>query len=155
MVDYQVEVDLLEWGSIDSYLNFTRARGSVGKSTAVGEPVEQRTYETLVLRDRFLRGACPEKKREEKRDAWLENGPVRFPEDRCKYRPSLGNEMRDKSNDPHSSTTPTKPSHLKESICGWPGITGAPEGVLRNPLRRLPADSCAWRLVYSLTSGIS
>src|SRR5438309_6559431 len=52
--DYQVEVDLFEWGSIDSYLNFTRAQGRSGKSSAAGGPVEQRTYQTLVLRDRFI-----------------------------------------------------------------------------------------------------
>src|SRR5882762_778188 len=54
VVDYQVEVDFFESGLIDSYLNFTEARGPSGKGPAAGEPVEQRTYETLVLRDGFV-----------------------------------------------------------------------------------------------------
>ena len=53
-VDYQVEVDLFEWGSINSFLNFTRARGPRGKSVPVDEPVERQTYESLILTDKFL-----------------------------------------------------------------------------------------------------
>ena len=54
-VDYQVEVDLFEWGSINSFLNFTRARAPRGKSVAVNQPVEQQTYDSLVLTDRFVK----------------------------------------------------------------------------------------------------
>lgn len=55
LVDYQVEVDLFEWGSINSFLNFTRARGPRAKNVAVDEPVERQTYESIVLTDRFLK----------------------------------------------------------------------------------------------------
>ena len=51
---YEVEVDYLEWGSINSFLNFRRSRGLRGASPAAGQPVERRTYETLYLTDRFL-----------------------------------------------------------------------------------------------------
>jgi len=53
-VDYQVEVDYFDWGSINSFLNFARARGPRGAAPAAGEPVERRTYQTLYLTDRFL-----------------------------------------------------------------------------------------------------
>jgi len=54
-VDYQVEVDYFEWGSIDSFLNFTAARRPQGETYVFGEPVERRTYETLVLTDKFVK----------------------------------------------------------------------------------------------------
>ncbi len=56
-VDYQVEVDYFECGSIDSFLNFTRARGPHGENSAAGEPVERRTYETLVLTEKFVKSS--------------------------------------------------------------------------------------------------
>jgi hypothetical protein len=56
-VDYQVEVDCFEWGSIDSFLNFTRARGPSGKTSVAGEPVVRRTYETLFLTDKFVKSS--------------------------------------------------------------------------------------------------
>ncbi len=51
----QIEVDYSEWGSINSFLNFKRARDPEGKKPAAGEPFEQRTYQTLYLTDRFLK----------------------------------------------------------------------------------------------------
>lgn len=54
-VDYQVEVDYFEWGSIDPFLNFKRARGPRGERPAEGEPVEQRMYETVYLSDRLVK----------------------------------------------------------------------------------------------------
>jgi hypothetical protein len=53
VVDYVVEVDLFEWGSIGPYFTFTRARSQRG-DLVPGAPVETRTYEPLVLRDRFV-----------------------------------------------------------------------------------------------------
>jgi hypothetical protein len=54
-VDYQIEVDLFEWGSINSFLNFTRTRGPRSNSATGDQPVERRTYENLVLTDRFVK----------------------------------------------------------------------------------------------------
>lgn len=54
-VDYEVEVDYFEWGSIDSFLNFTRAQGPRGETPVADEPVERRTYQSLVLSDKFVK----------------------------------------------------------------------------------------------------
>jgi hypothetical protein len=64
VVDYQVEVDYFEWGSIDSFLNFRRARGPGGQTSVAGEPVEQQTYETLVLTDKFAESTRSGEKQE-------------------------------------------------------------------------------------------
>jgi hypothetical protein len=65
-LDYQVEVDFFEWGSIDSFLNFTKARGLGGNSATPGGPVERRTYQTLVLRNTFLKETPSGEEKEEK-----------------------------------------------------------------------------------------
>ncbi len=64
----QIEVDFFEWGSIDYFLHFARVRGPRGETAAAGEPVEQRTYETLYLSDRFLKRS-PSGQEEEKKGA--------------------------------------------------------------------------------------
>jgi len=100
VVDYQVEVDFFEWGSIDSYLNFTRAQGPSGKSSAAGGPVEQRTYQTLVLRDRFIQ-RDPSGKEVEKKGT-LGWRIALFASPRIDVNAALRwvGEMREKSNDP-------------------------------------------------------
>jgi hypothetical protein len=52
VVDYQVEVDFFEWGSIDSYLNFTRAQDPSGTSSAAGGPVGERYVKHRVQESR-------------------------------------------------------------------------------------------------------
>jgi hypothetical protein len=46
-VSYGVDVDTFEWGSINSFLRFVKAR-------ATGEPVERKVGETVFLTDRFV-----------------------------------------------------------------------------------------------------
>jgi hypothetical protein len=99
-VDYQVEVDFFEWGSIDYFLNFAEARGPRGESAAAGEPVEQRTYETLYLSDRFLKRSLSGKEEEKKGTiGWRIS---LFASMRVDVDAALRwvAEMRDKSNDP-------------------------------------------------------
>jgi hypothetical protein len=100
VVDYQVEVDFFDSGSIDSYLNFTEARGPSGNGPAAGEPVEQRTYETLVLRDGFVQRKSSGKDVEKKgKLGWR---MALFASPRIDVNAALRwvGEMRDKSNDP-------------------------------------------------------
>lgn len=53
-ISYSVEVDQYRWGSIDRYLNFTRAHGPGRESPIAGQPIELRTSETLYLSDHFV-----------------------------------------------------------------------------------------------------
>jgi hypothetical protein len=99
-VEYQVEVDFFEWGSIDYFLNFTDARGPGGKQSAAGGPVEQRTYHNVSLTDKYI-ARNPSGREEEK------NGALRWSIDSFYSRSVNADaalrwvaEKRDKSNDP-------------------------------------------------------
>ncbi|MGC2332125.1 MAG: hypothetical protein WA581_11765, partial [Candidatus Acidiferrales bacterium] len=99
VVDYQVEVDYSEWGSIDSFLNFTKARGPRGETSVIGEPVEQRTYETLVLTDKFVKSSRSGDKQETGALRWrmsLLTPPAVSVDAALRW----VTETRDKSNDP-------------------------------------------------------
>jgi hypothetical protein len=100
-VYYAVDVDYFVWGSINSSLRFTRARGPQGESSAVGVPVERLTTCRLSLTDSFVMGGPPWNEEKTK-------GTLRW---RMYSSPSPNNldadttlrwvaEMRDKSNDP-------------------------------------------------------
>jgi len=98
-VDYQVEVDYFEWGSIDNFLNFTRARGPQGESPATHEPVEQRTYQTIYLSDKFVKRSASEDKEETGALRWRISSPV-VPEVDVDAALQWVAERRDKSEDP-------------------------------------------------------
>src|SRR5438874_1404655 len=53
-VYYEVDVDYFVWGSINSFLRFTRAELSKGKSSAAGEPVERVSHKSLSLTVSFV-----------------------------------------------------------------------------------------------------
>ncbi len=137
MVDYQVEVDLFEWGSIDSYLNFTRARGSSGKSTAVGEPVEQRTYETLVLRDRFVQRSLSGK--EEEKRGMLGWRMALFASPKIDVNTAIRwvAEMRDKSNDPAIKYNADKTLAILKSLSAGGSVQAHPVGSAKESPTRI------------------
>ena len=98
-VGYHVEVDYLEWGSIDFFLHFTRARGPRGEAPAVGEPVKRQTYQALYLRAGFIKSGPP--RDDEKTGAlrWriaLFTSPGVYVDVALRWVA----EMRDKTNDP-------------------------------------------------------
>jgi hypothetical protein len=53
-VVYQVEVDYAVWGTIDSFLHFTRAPTPSGQSPATCQPVEEKTFWPLYFTDRIV-----------------------------------------------------------------------------------------------------
>ena len=135
-VDYQVEVDFFEWGSIDSYLNFTKARAPGGKSTPTGKSVEQRTYETLVLRDRFVQSDLSGK--EEEKRGMLGWRMTLLASPRVDVNAALRwvAEMRDKSNDPAIKYNAEKTmAILKRLSAGGPLPAQPVEGAKESPIR--------------------
>jgi len=95
----QVEVDFFEWGSINSFLNFTRARGPRGEIMPADEPVECRTYDNLFLTHRSVIRRLP---REEKKTGALRWRLGQVGLQRASVDAALRwvADVRDKSNDP-------------------------------------------------------
>ncbi len=119
-VDYQVEVDYFEWGSIDSFLNFTRARSPRGESPAAYEPVEQRTYETIYLSDKFVKRSASGDREETGALRWRISSPV-VPEVDVDAALHWVAERRDKSEDPALKFNAEKTIAILKSLS-----TGAP-----------------------------
>ena len=146
--DYQVEVDFFEWGSVDYFLNFTRARGPRGKSPAAGEAVERRTYQTLVLRDKFLKRSLSGEE-EEKKGA-LRWRIVLFSSPSVDVNAALRwvAEMRDKSSDPAINYNAEKTIAILKSLSAGTPLPAQPEGVVRES----PSDIA--RRFVTLESGL-
>ena len=136
VVDYQVEVDFFEWGSIDSYLNFTKARGLSAKGLATGEPVKLRTYETLVLRDGFVQRNSSGKDVEKKgKLAWR---MALFASPRIDVSAALRwvGEMRDKSNDSAIKYNAEKTLSTLSALSAGEPVPERREGIAReSPVR--------------------
>ena len=128
VVDYQVEVDYFEWGSIDSFLNFTRARGPRGESPAAGEPVEQRTYQTLILTDRFLKRTLSG---DEEKTGALRWRMALFTSPRVDAEAALRcvAEMRDQSNDPAVKYNAERTLAILRSLSAGTPLPAQPVGT--------------------------
>jgi hypothetical protein len=100
VVDYVVEVDLFEWGSIGPYFTFTKARGQSGENPVPGGPVETRTYESLVLRDTFIQRSTSSPDEEKKGKLGWRMSMFASPTITVPTAIRWVTEMRDKSNDP-------------------------------------------------------
>ena len=100
VVDYQVEVEYHEWGSINSFLNFTRARTPEGRSPALDEPVEWRGEKGLVLTDKYLKSGPSGEEQRTGALRWRITSPIYTPRVDIDTAFRWVTEMRDKSNDP-------------------------------------------------------
>jgi hypothetical protein len=131
VVDYQVEVDFFEWGSIGPYLNFTKAQGLTGQSSAASEAVVQRTYETLVLRDRFIQ-RTPSGKDVEKKGT-LGWRMALFAPPRIDVNTALRwvAEMRDKSSDPAIKYNAGKTLAILRALSVGGRLPGRTEGTAK------------------------
>ncbi len=129
-VDYQVEVDLFEWGSIDAFLNFASARSPRGKLLAAGELAEQRTYQTLVQTDKFLKRGLP--RDEEKTGAlrWRMN-PFFSPEVNVDAALRWVAELRGKSNDPAIRNNAERTLAILKSLSAGAPMPAGPAGVAK------------------------
>lgn len=148
VVDYEVEVDFFEWGSIDSYLNFTKARDPGGKISAVAGPVEERTYETLVLRDRIVQRGLSGKEVETKgRLGWRMS---LFASPRINVNAALRwvADRRDKSNDPAIRYNAEKTLAILRALSVGAPVPEATKGIAKES----PAQT-AERFVH-LESGL-
>jgi len=117
VVDYQIEVDYFEWGSIDSFLNFTRARGPRGERPAAGEPVEQRRYETLNLSDRFVKKRASGDEEAKGALRWRLTWSAS---------PSWVAQMRDQSNDPALKYNAERTSAILRSLSAGTPLPAQP-----------------------------
>jgi hypothetical protein len=147
-VDYQVEVDFFEWGSIDSFLNFTKARGPRGKNPAPGEPVEQRTYQTLVLRDRFLKRTLSGEEEEKKGTLGWRIEVFASPSVDVNAAVRWVSEMRDKSSDPAIKYNAAKTMAILKSLSAGTPLPAQPAGVAKES----PSDIA--RRFVTLESGL-
>jgi len=100
-VNYEVEVDYFVWGSINSFLRFTRAELSKGKSSSAGEPVERVSHKSLSLTDSFVMGGPIWNEEKTKGTLrWRMNGRGGSSDVSVDAAIRWVTEMRDKSNDP-------------------------------------------------------
>ncbi|MGA2274870.1 MAG: hypothetical protein ABSH00_15035 [Bryobacteraceae bacterium] len=129
-VDYQVEVDLFEWGSIDAFLNFASARGPRGELLAAGQPVVQRTYQTLVLTDKFLKRGLPRDEEKTGTLRWRMN-PFFSPEVNVDAALRWVAEMRGKSNDPAIKYNAERTLAILKSLSTGAPMPAGPAGVAK------------------------
>jgi hypothetical protein len=130
IVDYQVEVDFFEWGSINSFLNFTRARGPQGESPTAGEPVEQRTYQTLILTDRFLKRSLSQDEQKTGALRWritLSSSPSVNVDAALRWVA----EMRDKSSDRAMKNNAEKTLAILRSLSAGAPLLVQPAGIAK------------------------
>jgi hypothetical protein len=124
MVDYQVEVDCQVWGSIDSLLHFTRAQAPPREKPAAGGPIQERTYESLVLTDRFRERRESGKEEEKKGSLRWKMNTRRAPNVDVETALRFVAERRDKSNDPVTKYNAERTLAALRSL-----LTGAPSPV--------------------------
>jgi hypothetical protein len=130
-VDYQVEVDFFEWGSIDSFLNFTKARGPQGRNPAPGEPVEQRTYQSLVLQDKFLKRTRYGEEEEKKGTLGWRIAVFTSPRVDVNAAVRWVAEMRDKSSDPAIKYNAGKTMAILKSLSAGTPLPARPAGTTK------------------------
>jgi hypothetical protein len=147
-VDYQVEVDFFEWGSVDYFLNFARARKPRGESHAADEPVARRAYETLVLSDKFLKRSLSGE--EEEKKGTLRWRIVLFSSPSVDVNAALRwvTEMRDKSNDPAIKYNAERTMAILKSLSAGTPLAAQPVGVAKES----PSDFA--RRFVTLESGL-
>jgi hypothetical protein len=133
----QIEVDYDEWGSIDYFLNFTKARGPEGRSPAAGGPVEQRTYETLYLSDRFLKTSVSG--REEEKTGALGWRISLFASTRVNVDTAVRwvAEMRDKSSDPAIKYNAERTIATLRSLSAGGPVPAQPAGFAKESPTRI------------------
>lgn len=127
----QVEVDFYEWGSINPFLNFVAARDSKGNKSANGEPVEQRTYQTLYFSDSFVSESGDEEKKGSLR--WRSTVSLTLPRLNVDTALRWVAEMRDKSNDPAIRYNAEKTIAILNSLVGGILPSTPPKSVGESP----------------------
>jgi hypothetical protein len=141
-VDYEVEVDYFVWGTVDSLLHFTRARAQPGQGPAVGEPVEQRTYQSLLLTDRILvqrRSGEEEEKKGALRWRMRMLTPLNIENVDADATLHFVAEMRDKSNDPVTRYNAERTlAVLRSIVAGAPATAQPLKPALQSPLEVAP-----------------
>ena len=99
--NYEVDVDRFVWGSINSFLRFTRAELPKRNSPAKSEPVERPAKYSLSLTDSFVMGGPPWNEQKTKGTLrWRMNGRGGSSDVSVNAAVRWVTEMRDKSNDP-------------------------------------------------------
>ena len=133
-VYYEVDVDYFVWGSINSFLRFTRAELSKGKSSAAGEPVERVSHKSLSLTDSFVMGGPIWNEEKTKGTLrWRMNGRGGSSNVSVDAAIRWVTETRDKSNDPAMKYNAERTLAILKSLStgvpvpALPAVTGTAE----------------------------
>jgi hypothetical protein len=139
-VHYGVDVDWFEWGSINSFLRFTRA-------SATGQPVERRVGESLFLTDRLVTtGPTGNEEKKKVSRRWRMRDFDRLDRVDVDTAISWVSQMRDKSNEPAVKYNAENTlAILKNLSAGTPlpshSVGTAPESALRFAQRFVQMES--------------